>query len=163
MHYRLQYHSPFMRRWTPYTFAFQHYCQPSPNYLCYIDWLLDFLLPALCSRLLFLLPRSRSVVIIACRRLMPASPPRPLQQRCCAPLDQQHYLPEQMADFCTTQPYCRKRAALKAAILLACPCLRCPFFGTTSAPFSARITLKNAAAHIASVICRYHPVHERTS
>ena len=38
-----------------------------------------------------------------------------------------------------------------------------PLFGAVCAPVSSRITAKNACAHIESVICRYHPVHERTS
>jgi hypothetical protein len=57
----------------------------------------------------------------------------------------------------------RLRRALNAAKLLARSDLGSPGFGATFAPCSARITAKNACAHIASVICRYHPVHERTS
>ena len=67
------------------------------------------------------------------------------------------------ADFGTTQAEYSPRRALNLVRLLGPSGICRPFFGATGTPRSARTTAKKACAHIANVIWRYQPVHERTS
>jgi hypothetical protein len=107
-------------------------------------------------------PLPLAVVIIAGPRLVPSAPPRPLQDARRAPLYRNHQLPEQPADFGPTQADWSPRWALKRArLVLGKPCA--PFFRATSVPVAARTTAKNACAHMANVMWRYHPVQLRTS
>jgi hypothetical protein len=108
------------------------------------------------------LPLPLAIVIIAGPRLVPPAPPRPLQEARRAPLYHNHKLPKQPADFGPAQADWSPRWALKRARLaLGNPCA--PFLRATSVPVSARTTAKNACAHMANVVWRYHPVQRRTS
>jgi hypothetical protein len=103
-----------------------------------------------------------AVVIIPCPSLMPPAPPRPVQDARRAPLSNSHQLPEQPSDFGRAQADRSPRCALKRArLVIVTPCA--PFGGATSVPVSARTTAKNACAHMAKVMWRYHPVQLRTS
>ncbi len=108
-------------------------------------------------------PFPLAVVVIACPRLMPPPPPGPAQQRCCMALNNQDDVPEQASNFGAAQPERSPRWTLKAAKLGVSGRFGCPFFGATCTPVSARITTKNACAHMANVMCRYQPVQLRTS
>jgi len=119
-----------------------------------------------CGRLLlggrWRVPLSLTVVIIAGPGLVPPAPLRPVQEACHALRCRSPELPKQPADFGRAQADWSPRWALKRAKLVAvgpCP----PFLGAASAPVSARRTVKNACAHMANVMWRYHPVQLRTS
>jgi hypothetical protein len=93
---------------------------------------------------------------------MPPAPLRPAQDARRAPLSDRHKLPEQPSDFGSAQADRSPRCALKRAkLVVVSP--GAPFWGATSVPVSARTTAKNACAHIAHVMWRYHPVQLRTS
>lgn len=108
------------------------------------------------------LPLPPAVMIIACPGLMPPAPPRPVQDARRAPLYRRHQVPEQPADFGAAQADWSPRCALKRAKLVVMS-LCAPFLGATPVPVSARTTAKNACAHMANVMWRYHPVQLRTS
>src|SRR5262245_29516579 len=101
-------------------------------------------------------------MIIACPGLMPPAPPRPVQDAHRAPLYHSYQLPEQPSDFGAAQADRSPRCALKCAKLVVIS-LCAPFLGATSVSVSARTTAKNACAHMANVMWRYHPVQLRTS
>src|SRR5262249_13249331 len=103
-----------------------------------------------------------AVVIIACPGLMPPAPLRPVQHARYAPFSHRHKVPKQPANFGATQADWRPRWALKRAKLGLVRPLP-PFWGAPSVPVSARTTAKNAWAHMANVMWRYHPVQLRTS
>ncbi len=157
---RLEHHAPIMRIRT--TFAFDWWetgRQPTPHHLQH--------LPRRCSTGIVLRLGHRrvpsSVVVIARPGLVPPPPAGPAQHCCHARLGSRHQLPEQMANFATTQSDRSPRWALKLAKLLVAASRSPLFSGATSRPVSARTTAKNAWAHMANVICRYHPVQLRTS
>lgn len=104
-----------------------------------------------------------AVMVITRPGLMPPPPPRPRQHSRGSALDRQDQLPKQPPNFGTTQSDRSPRRALKLAKRLVVSTFGCPFFGATSAPLSARMSVKKAWAHIATVMWRYHPVKERTS
>ena len=106
---------------------------------------------------------STTIMVILHPCLVPSTPNRPSQYLRHAALHHQTQFPKQSADLSTTQSDRRLRWALNRAKLLTSSGLYRPFFGASIAPRSARITDKNALAHIASVICRYQPVQLRTS
>ncbi len=95
--------------------------------------------------------------------LMLPTPVRPREvvlhrvQRC------QHQLPAEVANLGDAQMDLRPRRALNARKLLVLDPVCLPFFGRSLSIAAARTTAKNACAHIANVICRYHPVQLRTS
>src|SRR5215831_9235573 len=131
--------------------------QPVPDHVDQGGWpCRGFLLGHRCH-----LPLPLAVVIIACPGLMPPAPARPVQNVRHAPLSQRHALPEQPADFPSAQADRSPRCALKRAKLVFSPCA--PFFGATSVAVAVRTTAKNAWAHMAKVMWRYHPVQLRTS
>jgi hypothetical protein len=107
-------------------------------------------------------PPPPAAVIVACPGLMPPAPLRPAQDVRRAPLSHRDKLPEQTSDFGPAQADRSPRCALKRAkLVFITPCP--PFGGATSVPVSARTTAKNACAHMANVVWRYHPVQLRTS
>jgi len=108
------------------------------------------------------LPLPSAVVIIAGPGLVPPAPPRPLEDARRRPFAPRHELPEQPADFGPAQADRSPRCALKRAKLVVVR-LSAPFLRATSVPVAARTTAKNACAHMANVMWRYHPVHLRTS
>lgn len=143
--------------------------QALPELLNQIPWLVrhiwcpggQLVLPWLRWR--WALPAPPSVMVAFGLGLMPPAPARPTQHRLRTAHHQQDQLPEQVPDFTTAQREFKPRRALKLARLLEPAGFSSPFFGASGAPHSARTTLKKACAHIASVIWRYQPVHERTS
>jgi hypothetical protein len=108
------------------------------------------------------LPLPLAVGRITCPGVVPPAPPRPLEDACRTPFDPSHELPEQPADVGPAQADRSPRCALKRATLVV---LRpdAPFLRATSVPVSTRMPAKNACAHMANVMWRYHPVHLRTS
>lgn len=99
----------------------------------------------------WLLPHSFSIVVPARPGLMPPSPSRPVQYVLQCLFQPYIYLPEQLPDFATTQSYRSPRLALNAAReWLVCSISFFPI--ATSEPISWRTTVRNACAHIASVM-----------
>lgn len=108
------------------------------------------------------LPLPLAIVVMSCPGLVPPAPPRPMQDARRTPLDTSHELPEQPSNFGPAQSDWSPRCALKRDKRgFVSPCA--PFLGVTSVPVSARTTAKNACAHMAKVMWRYHPVQLRTS
>lgn len=104
-----------------------------------------------------------TIVVIARPGLVPASPARPREQRAGGAFHAYSQVPKQVAYLRATQPDRSLRAALNVAKRFRSASTGRPFFGTTAVPVSARTTAKKACAHMASVMCRYHPVQLRTS
>jgi hypothetical protein len=133
-------------------------CQPTPRHLEQRRRLRRFFRLVRRRRA----PLPLAIVVISRPGVVPPAPPRPMQDARRAPLYPSHELPEQPADFGPAQSDRSPRCALKRdklVFLSPSP----PFLGVTSAPVSARTTAKNACAHIAKVMWRYHPVQLRTS
>jgi hypothetical protein len=103
-----------------------------------------------------------AIVIITRPGLVPPTPPRPMHDACRTALYTHHELPEQSPDFSPAQSDRSPRFALKwDKLVLVSPWAL--FLGVTSVPVLARTTAKNACAHMANVMWRYHPVQLRTS
>jgi hypothetical protein len=133
-------------------------CQPTPHHVDQRWRLRRFFLLVRRRRL----PAPLAVVVISRPGVVPPAPPRPVQDARRAPRYPSHELPEQPSDFAPAQSDRSPRCALKRdklVVLSPCP----PFLGLTSVPVSARTTARNACAHIAKVMWRYHPVQLRTS
>ena len=105
----------------------------------------------------------KSQVIIFGQALMPAAPVGPRQDLAGRLLHRQDHAPEEAANLLNAQRDSRPRSALNAAkLLLDCGGGRL-FFNASTAMAPARSTVSRANAHMARVICRYHPVQLRTS
>ena len=102
------------------------------------------------------------VVPILGDALMPAAPRRPGQNPFHFLLRGQHKTPEETTNLANTQRHASPRVALNAAKLLGWEGSSV-FFGSSSGRWAARSTVNSAYAHMAKVICRYHPVQLRTS
>jgi hypothetical protein len=96
-------------------------------------------------------------------RLMPTAPLRPRQDVAGGLLHSQDQAPQQAADLRHAQGDRSPRPALKAARLRRSWGGGRLFFNASTAIVPARRTVNKASAHMASVICRYHPVQLRTS
>jgi hypothetical protein len=94
---------------------------------------------------------------------MPAAPVRPGQEVTSGLLHGQDQPPQQPAHLGHPQWEARPRLALNTAR----ECLFCGgsrrFLNASTAMLPARKTVNSAKAHMARVICRYHPVPLRTS
>ena len=103
------------------------------------------------------------VVPILGDALMPAAPCRPGQNPFHFLLRGQHETPEETTHLTDTQRHNSPREALKTVRLL--PEEPCDIFfnGGAAGRCAARRTVNSAYAHMAKVICRYHPVQLRTS
>src|SRR5262245_41891331 len=95
--------------------------------------------------------------------LMPAAPVGPSQDLGAGLLHRENHAPEGAANLLDAQRVARPRPALNTARLLRdCGGGRL-FFHASTAMAPARSTTSRANAHMAQVICRYHPVQLRTS
>jgi hypothetical protein len=103
------------------------------------------------------------VVPIFGHPLVPAAPRRPRQNALHFLLRGQHEAPKEAPNLTYTQRYTSPRAALKAVRLLAVGWASVLLGASSVGRWVARSTVNNAYAHMANVICRYHPVHLRTS
>jgi hypothetical protein len=132
--------------------------QPTPHHVDQRWWLRRFFLLVRRRRV----PLPLAISVISRPGVVPPAPPRPRQDARRAPLYPSHKLPEQPSDFGSAQadrsPWCALKRD-KLVFLSPCP----PVLGVTAVPVSARTTAKNACAHIAKVMWRYHPVQLRTS
>src|SRR5919202_4411260 len=90
------------------------------------------------------------------------SPPRPRQHLRGGLLDPEDQLPQQAPDFPHADPNQSPRRALKVARLLGLARTGSPFFGSSASCAAARIIVKTACAHMANVMCRYHPTQLRS-
>ena len=102
------------------------------------------------------------VVPILGDALMPAAPRRPGQNPFHFLLRGQHKTPEETTNLADTQRHASPRVALNVAKLLGWEGSSV-FFGSSGGRWAARSTVNSAYAHMAKVICRYHPVQLRTS
>src|SRR4029453_8014415 len=94
--------------------------------------------------------------------LMPASPCGPGQNALHFLLRGEHKAPEETTNLADTQRHASPRVALNAAKLLRLGGSSV-FFGSSGGRWAARSTVNSAYAHMAKVICRYHPVQLRTA
>jgi hypothetical protein len=95
--------------------------------------------------------------------LVPAAPPRPRQNALHFLLRDQHEAPKETPNLTDTQWYASPRVALKAVRLLAVGWANMFLGASAIGTWVARNTVNKAYAHMANVICRYHPVQLRTS
>jgi hypothetical protein len=95
--------------------------------------------------------------------LMPAAPCGPGQNAFDALLRGQHETPQETTYLANTQRHTSPREVLKAVRLLRLEACEIFFNGGAAGRWAARSTVNSAYAHIANVICRYHPVQLRTS
>ena len=95
--------------------------------------------------------------------LVPAAPRRPSENTLNALLGDQHKTPEEATNLADTQRHTSLRETLKAVRLLRVTPCDIFFNGGAAGRCAARSTVNNAYAHMANVICRYHPVQLRTS
>src|SRR5919199_1539011 len=95
--------------------------------------------------------------------LVPSSPARPRQHRRDRLHDDEDHFPQQATALGHTEPNQSPRRALKVAKLLGLARTGSPFFGSSASCAAARIIVKTACAHMANVMCRYHPPQLRTS
>lgn len=112
---------------------------------------------------LYLWNRTSFVVPIFGDPLVPAAPRAPGQNTLYARLCGQHKTPEEAANLADTQGHPNPREILKAVRLPRVEPWKFFFTGGAAGRCTARSTVNSAYAHSANVICRYHPVHRRTS
>jgi hypothetical protein len=103
------------------------------------------------------------VVIILGELLMPPAPAGPGQDVVGGLLHGQDQPPQEPPNLGHAQREARPRLALNAVSGLTSGGGGRLFFNCSSAMAPARKMVSRARAHIASVICRYHPVQLRTS
>jgi hypothetical protein len=94
---------------------------------------------------------------------MPATPLGPRQDVVPRLLHPEDHAPQQPTNFGHAQRDVRPRLALNTAKLLASWGDGRRFFHTSTAMAPVRSTVSSESAHMARVICRYHPVQLRTS
>ena len=94
---------------------------------------------------------------------MPAAPCGPAQNPFDALLRRQHETPEETTYLANAQWHPSPREVLKALRLLRREPCEIFFNGGAAGRWATRSTVNSAYAHIANVICRYHPVQLRTS
>src|SRR5215831_20013759 len=95
--------------------------------------------------------------------LVPAAPRGPRENPLHVLLYREHETPEEAPNFADTQRHPRPRETLKAVRLLRVMACDIFFNGRASDRCAALSTVNSAYAHMANVICRYHPVQLRTS
>jgi hypothetical protein len=95
--------------------------------------------------------------------LVPAAPYGPGQDTLHALLCGEHETPEEAPNLADTQRYTSPREVLKAVRLLGVGPCGIFFNGGAAGRCAARSTVNSAYAHMANVMCRYHPVQLRTS
>ena len=112
---------------------------------------------------LYFWPCTPFVVIQLSHPLVPAPPRGPFQHVTDGLLGRQHKSPEEAANLGDAQRDPPLRAALNAARL--CNGIWASLFlgSALSCRYPARTTVSSTYAHMAKVICRYHPVQLRTS
>ena len=103
------------------------------------------------------------IVIIAGETLMPTAPPGPRHDPLGGLLHSQDQPPQEPTNLGDAQREESPRLALNAANELASRAGGRLFFNCSTAMAPARKMVSRARAHIASVICRHHPVQLRTS
>ena len=136
MHNRSQHKTPSMtkRATSPFRCWKQRFKSTPDNRshvrLLDFDWLALYVRWTLLRAFRFAPP----IVIEACPALMPASPPRSVQNCHCIPLDSHHQLPEQATDFAPASPNGSLRWALNAAKLLAVDAAATPFSAPPHCP-----------------------------
>jgi hypothetical protein len=94
---------------------------------------------------------------------MPAAPPRPRQDMLGRLRHREDHVPQEPTNFGHAQREARPRLALNTARLVFAWGDGRLFLNVSTAMAPARSTVSRASAHMASVICRYHPVQFRTS
>ena len=94
---------------------------------------------------------------------MPAAPYGPSQNPFDALLRRKHETPEEMTYLANAQWHPSPREVLKVVRLLRREPGEIFFNGGAAGRCAARSTVNSAYAHIANVLCRYHPVQLRTS
>ena len=160
VHDRLQHHPPIVRIGSPCALGWRESRrEPLPHHLEHRRRVSCWFRLTLWNRA----GSTPSIVIIARPRLVPAPPPRPVQQGGRGALHGDAQRPKQAPNLGTAQLHGSPRWALKCAKLLVPVGSGRPLFGAIDAPVSARTTVRKACAHMARVICRYHPVQLRTS
>jgi hypothetical protein len=112
---------------------------------------------------LYFWPRTPFVVIKLSHPLVPAPPRGPFQNVTDGLLGRQHKAPEEAANLGDAQWDPPLRAALNAARLCNGPWSNIFLGSALSCRYPARTIVSSAYAHMAKVICRYHPAQLRTS